>query len=141
VDEGRNRRMWESVLIAAILSLLLTSDNLSSAQNPPSSTQLTFAGIHFSGSLRLRPEAWDWFDTTAAEPNYSYFSSLLRLSFSQERQSWDWQAEFAQPLLLGLPEDSIAPPRKGSWGWEPTTSQLIATLPQRTSLPNRGSFT
>jgi hypothetical protein len=64
----------------------------------------------------VRPEVWDWFDTTAAEPNYTYFASLLRLTFSQERHGWDWQAEFAQPLLLGLPENSIAPPPQGPLG-------------------------
>jgi len=117
VDGRRDRRIRKTVLIAATLSLLLlTSNNLSSAQNPPSSTPITFAGIDFSGSLRVRPEVWNWFDTTAAEPNYTYFASLLRLSLSQERPGWDWQAEFAQPLLLGLPENSIAPPPQGQLG-------------------------
>jgi hypothetical protein len=59
---------------------------------------------------------WDWFDTTAAEPNYTYFASLLRLSFSQERPNWDWQVEFAQPLLLGLPDHSIARAPQGQLG-------------------------
>jgi hypothetical protein len=105
------------VLIGATLSLLLlTIGDLSSAQNPPPSKPVTFAGIRFSGSLRVRPEVWDWFDTTSAEPHYTYFASLLRLSFSQERPGWDWQAEFAQPLLLGLPKDSIAPPPQGQLG-------------------------
>ena len=117
MDGRRDRRMRKTALIAATLFLLLlASGNLSSAQNPSSSTPITFAGIHFSGSLRVRPEVWDWFDTTAAEPNYTFFASLLRLSFSQERPGWDWQAEFAQPLLLGLPEDSIAPPPQGQLG-------------------------
>ena len=117
MDGRRDRRIRKTVLIAATLSLLLlTSNNLSSAQNPPSSTPITFAGIDFSGSLRVRPEVWNWFDTTAAEPNYTYFASLLRLSLSQERPGWDWQAEFAQPLLLGLPENSIAPPPQGQLG-------------------------
>ncbi len=116
MDERRHKRMLERALIGATLLLLLAGGDLSSAQNQPSSTPITFAGIHFSGSLRVRPEVWDWFDTTAAEPNYTYFASLLRLSFSQERPGWDWQAEFAQPLLLALPENSIAPPPQGQLG-------------------------
>ncbi len=116
MDERRHRRMLERALIGATLLLLLAGGDLSSAQNQPSSTPITFAGIHSSGSLRVRPEVWDWFDTTAAEPNYTYFASLLRLSFSQERPGWDWQAEFAQPLLLALPENSIAPPPQGQLG-------------------------
>ena len=117
MNERRDRKMRERGLIGATLSLLLlTCGDLSSAQNQPSPKPITFAGIRFSGSLRVRPEVWDWFDTTAAEPNYTYFASLLRLSFSQERPGWDWQAEFAQPLLLGLPENSIAPAPQGQLG-------------------------
>jgi hypothetical protein len=101
---------------AGLWLLFLTIGNLSSAQNQPSPTPMTFAGIRFSGSLRVRPEVWDWFDTTAAEPNYTYLGSLLRLSFSQERSNWDWQAEFAMPLLLGLPENSVAPAPQGQLG-------------------------
>ena len=117
MDKRRDRKTRNSALIGAVLSLLLLNRaDFSCAQNQPSSKPITFAGIHFSGSLRVRPEAWDWFDTSAAEPNYAYFASLLRLSLSQERPKWDWQAEFAQPLLLGLPEDSIAPPPQGQLG-------------------------
>ncbi|MBI3477386.1 MAG: alginate export family protein [Acidobacteria bacterium] len=108
--------MRKRASIGATLALwLLASGSRSSAQNQPS-TPLTIAGIHFSGSLRVRPEVWDWFDTSAAEPNYTYFASLLRLTFSQERPRWDWQVEFAQPLLLGLPENSVASPPQGQLG-------------------------
>lgn len=86
------------------------------AQAPAAPPPITLSGIRFSGSLRLRPEIWDWFDTNRADPNYAYFASLLRLSLSQERKKWDWQAEFAQPLLAGLPEHSIAPAPQGQLG-------------------------
>ncbi len=109
--------MHKRTFVLASMSLLgLISPDLSSAQTQSSSTPTTFAGVRFSGSLRVRPEVWDWFDTTAAQPNYTYFASLLRLSFSQERPRWDWQAEFAQPLLLNLPDNSIASPPQGQLG-------------------------
>ena len=117
MNERRYKTVRKRILIfASVLLSLLTGGDRCGAQNQPSSTPITFAGIHFSGSLRVRPEVWDWFDTTAAEPNYTYFASLLRLSFSQERPGWDWQAEFAQPLLLSLPENSIAPLPQGQLG-------------------------
>lgn len=117
MNERRYKTVRKRMLIfASVLLLLLTGGDRSGAQNQPSSTPITFAGIHFSGSLRVRPEVWDWFDTTAADPNYTYFASLLRLSLGQERRRWDWQAEFAQPLLLGLPENSIAPLPQGQLG-------------------------
>lgn len=116
MDEATYKfRRKKTLVVAGLLTFWLAGTS-SSGQNQPSSDPIRFAGIHFSGSLRLRPEVWDWYDTTIAEPNYAYFASLLRLSFSQERQNWDWQAEFGQPLLLGLPEHSIAPPPQGQLG-------------------------
>src|SRR5262249_37566045 len=32
--------------------------------------------------------------------------NLFRLAFSQSRDSWDWNAEFAVPFLLGLPANA-----------------------------------
>lgn len=108
--------LQRSLTIAGLVLWLLAGADLSSAQSQSASKPITFGGIRFSGSLRVRPEVWDWFDTNAAEPNYAYFASLLRLSLSQERPGWDWQAEFAQPLLLGLPDDAIAPAPQGQLG-------------------------
>jgi len=77
---------------------------------------ITLGKIRFSGSLRVRPEIWDWFDTQAADPTYMYYASTLRLSLSQELTSLDWQVEFENPLLLGLPDNSVAPPPQGQLG-------------------------
>src|SRR2546422_5028224 len=33
--------------------------------------------------------------------------NLLRFGFSQNRETWDWNAEFAVPFLLGLPANPI----------------------------------
>lgn len=109
---ARNRYL----VFTAVIMLWLTATSLLHGQTPPSPSPITFAGVKLSGSLRVRPEVWDWYDTTAADPNYGYFASLLRLNFSQERPKWDWQAEFAMPLLLGLPDHSIAPPPQGQLG-------------------------
>ncbi len=102
--------------LAGLLVLCSISPSWLSAQAQPSPPPITFSGIRFSGNWRVRPEMWDWFDTTSAEPNYVYFASLLRLSLSQEKKKWGWQVEFAQPLLLNLPEKSIAPPPQGQLG-------------------------
>jgi len=86
------------------------------AQAKAPAVPLTLGGIHISGSLRIRPEIWGWFDTPTADPDYAYFASLLRLTLKQERKDWDWQVEFAQPLLANLPEQSIAPAPQGQLG-------------------------
>jgi len=86
------------------------------AQAQPSSHSATSSWIQFSGSLRVRSETWDWFKTPAAESDYTFFAYLLRLSVSQRRQKWEWQVEFAQPLLANLPGNSVAPPPQGQLG-------------------------
>jgi len=35
-----------------------------------------------------------------------YSGNLLRLGFSQNRDTWDWNAEFAVPFFLGLPTNA-----------------------------------
>lgn len=66
------------------------------------------ASLEFSGSYRTRLEAWNWFEG-AGDNTYAFSGNLLRLGIGQQRAEWDWQVEFAAPILLGLPERAIAP--------------------------------
>src|SRR5690349_5530063 len=43
-------------------------------------------GVTFSGSLRLRSESWDWFDTKAADDAYTFGAAVLRLSLGQQKE-------------------------------------------------------
>ncbi len=72
-------------------------------------------GVKFSGSLRSRTEVWDWFESTS-NSNYAFQGSLLRLNLTQSKKLFDWQVELAAPLLLGLPNDAIAPGTQGQLG-------------------------
>jgi hypothetical protein len=95
--------------------MTLTFATASWAQSSPSA-QASSSAIQFSGSLRFRSETWSWFDTPAADTDYTFFASLLRLSLSEKKNDWDWQVEFAQPLLANLPDKSIAPAPQGQLG-------------------------
>jgi hypothetical protein len=64
--------------------------------------------IEVGGSFRSRLEAWDWFEG-AADNRYAFLGNLLRLNMRQQRQEWDWEVEFAAPILLGLPDRALAP--------------------------------
>lgn len=86
------------------------------AQKPADAQKPSPSGVRFSGSLRVRSESWDWFDSSSANPDYTFVASLLRLSLRQERPKWDWQVEVAQPLLLNLPDDAVAPAPQGQLG-------------------------
>ena len=73
--------------------------------------------VTVSGSLRTRAESWDWFQGAApSENDYTYLGSLLRLSVSQSTAKADWLVEFAAPVLLGLPDNSIAAANQGQLG-------------------------
>jgi hypothetical protein len=71
--------------------------------------------IKVTGSLRIRPELWNWYDGSA-DGSYAYTGGILRLSVGQQKKSFDWQLEFAAPFLLGLPDNSIAPAPQGQLG-------------------------
>lgn len=103
-------RFLKTAVFLASLALLPAN-----AQTP-APAPLEFGGIAFSGSLRTRIESWDWFNGNANN-SYTFPGSILRLSFSQSTQTFDWQLEMAVPFLLGLPDNAIAPGAQGQLGF------------------------
>ncbi|MFY9610202.1 MAG: alginate export family protein [Blastocatellia bacterium] len=89
------------------------------AQPKPESTYqpITLGGVTFSGNLRVRLESWDWFDTPAADGDYTFGAAQLRLSLSQKRERLDWQVEGEFPWLINLPRHAIAPSPEGQLGF------------------------
>ncbi len=73
------------------------------------------AGVNFHGSLRSRAELWNWFDG-AANSDYQFLGSIFRFGLSHQQQRFDWQLEFAAPVMLGLPADAAAAPPQGQLG-------------------------
>jgi hypothetical protein len=86
------------------------------AQPAATSDSLKIGDINVSGSLRTRVELWDWF-AGDANNDYAFSESILRVSLSESRKSFDWQVELAAPLLLGLPDDAIAAAPQGQLGF------------------------
>jgi alginate export protein len=96
----------------ATVGLLLLSVGPACAQSaPPPSGQ-----VIFSGSLRVRPEVWHWFEAKGGDSDYTYVGTLLRLAATGQAKRYDWQVELAAPWLAGLPTDSVAPPPEGALG-------------------------
>lgn len=91
----------------------------SQAPPKPESTYqpIKLGGVTFSGSLRVRVESWDWFDTPAADGDYTFGAAQLKLSLSQQRERLDWQVEGEFPWLINLPKDAIAPAPQGQLGF------------------------
>ena len=72
--------------------------------------------VTITGSLRSRLYVWDWFQAATGQNQYEYSGNLLRLNFAEKRSGWDWDAEFAVPFLLGLPDSATAPAPQGALG-------------------------
>ena len=78
---------------------------------------IKFGDITFNTSLRSRVYFWDWFQPASGENSYQYSGNLLRLGFSAHRDTWDWDAEFGVPFLLGLPANATGTgPQQGALG-------------------------
>lgn len=107
-------------LTAATAKAVATPTPLPTPSPTPSSTPppapIKIGGLTMSGSLRLRFESWDWFETGAAENNYNFGATTLRLSLGQQKERFEWLVEGAFPLLVGLPDNAIAPAPQGQLG-------------------------
>ncbi len=87
------------------------------APKPPAApAPLKIGGVVVSGSLRLRAENWDWFETDRADHAYTFGAATLRLALSQQKESYEWQVEGEVPVLMGLPSNAIAPAPQGQLG-------------------------
>jgi hypothetical protein len=70
----------------------------------------------FSGSLRVRGENWNWFDTPGFDDHYTFGGALLRFGVSRSQPKLDQQLELAVPALIGLPDNAAAPAPRGQLG-------------------------
>jgi hypothetical protein len=66
-------------------------------------------------SLRVRAEAWDWFDG-GEEGRYAFGAAHLRIGAARDARRYGWRVEFASPVLFGLPADAVRPAPAGQLG-------------------------
>lgn len=111
----RNRTRWFVLLMMCMVTYCAPSV----AQAPtekPDPQPLRFGPFVVSGSLRVRAEAYDWFAAPPYSNDYGFVHSLLRVNFAVERKKWMFDAELAQPSVLGAPDKAIAPGAQGQLG-------------------------
>jgi len=105
------------LLLLAQLALVAVSAYGQSATAAGASDTIQLGGVTVTGSLRSRLYGWDWFQPTAGDNSYVYSGNLLRVGFSESREKWDWNAEFAVPFLLNLPASATGiGPQQGALG-------------------------
>jgi hypothetical protein len=108
-----------SQLIGALLGIgaICAAQSVTTPPAVPPPAPLKIGDITVTGSLRSRAYDWDWFQPTAGDNSYAYSGNLLRIGFSQSRDSWDWNAEFGVPFILGLPSSPTGTgPQQGALG-------------------------
>jgi hypothetical protein len=101
------------------ISVLLVSTLAASsyAQTSVSADPIKPGSVTVTGSLRSRLYDWDWFQPASGNNSYLYSGNILRLEFSESRDTWHWNAEFAVPFLLGLPSNATGTgPQQGGLG-------------------------
>jgi hypothetical protein len=97
-----------------VWALLFCSCAAAIAQDETAPIQV--GSVTFSGSVRERYEAWDWFEPATGQNQYQFSGTLIRLALSQNREAFDWKIEFAVPVLLGLPDKAVQPAPAGQLG-------------------------
>jgi hypothetical protein len=100
---------------ARIVSFVAFATALTAQTASPTPAML--GDLNVTASLRSRVYFWDWFQPTSGNNNYQYSGNLFRIGLSQSHGSWDWNAEFGVPFLLGLPAGATGSgPQQGALG-------------------------
>jgi hypothetical protein len=99
-------------LTGTLLALSFCLPALAQSDPPP----IEIGGVTFSGNIRERYEAWDFFQPTTGQNLYGYSGTQIRFGFSQTRQRYDWNIEFEAPVLLGIPNGAVRPAPQGQLG-------------------------
>jgi hypothetical protein len=76
---------------------------------------MKIGSVTVQGSIRSRVEGWRWFEGQG-NSDYAFSGTQLRLTFKQQSERFDWQLELEAPVLLGLPNDAVAPGAQGQLG-------------------------
>lgn len=108
------RLIMHRILSRIAVLIFLSGGSRVFPQSGPGAVQ--FGPVKVQGSVRTRVEAWSWFQGPGDENTYAFPGTLFRLSFSQNRQTLDWEFELAAPVLLNLPSNAVAPAPQGQLG-------------------------
>jgi hypothetical protein len=87
-----------------LLLLFIATTALAQNQNP------------VTGSLRVRVENWNWFETPGADDHYTFLGAQLRASMKRKFGRAEGTVEAAVPVLVNLPEHAIAAAPRGQLG-------------------------
>ena len=85
---------------------------------PPTSVYkpIRIGGVTVAGSIRVRGEDWNWFQSTGADASYTYGHALVRLGATYSSPRLDVMVEGSQPTIFGTPANAVAAGPAGQLG-------------------------
>jgi len=86
------------------------------AAAPAAQAPIKLGNVTVSGSLRLRAENWDWYDTNSGDGRYTFGAGTLRVGLSQQKEHFEWMVEAEAPFVAGLPKTAVVAAPQGQLG-------------------------
>jgi len=85
---------------------------------PPTSvyTPARIGPVTVAGSVRIRGEDWNWFESPTADASYAFGHTLIRLGATYSTPRVDVMVEGSQPTIIGSPTDAVATGPAGQLG-------------------------
>lgn len=85
---------------------------------PPASVYqpIRFGSVTVAGSVRVRGEDWNWFESPTADASYVYGHALVRLGATYSNPRVDVTVEGSQPTVFGTPANAVATGPAGQLG-------------------------
>jgi Alginate export len=102
----------KKLFVVLLLAFAFGVPALAQSDPPP----IELGPVTFSGNIRERYEAWDWFQPASGQNLYGYSGTQIRFGLSQTRENYDWNVEFEVPVLLGIPDRAVRPAPQGQLG-------------------------
>jgi Alginate export len=115
-------RMGAARLCAACLLVLApptASAQIAATPSAPTSPvyrPIRIGGVTITGSLRVRGEDWNWFESTGADASYTFGHALIRLGATYSNPTLDVMVEGSQPTIFGAPSNAVATGPAGQLG-------------------------
>ena len=79
-------------------------------------TPIRIGNVTVAGSVRVRGEDWNWFESPTADGSYIYGHSLIRLGATYSNPRLDVMVEGSQPTIVGAPSNAVATGPAGQLG-------------------------
>ena len=82
----------------------------------PAHQPIRIGAVTISGSVRVRGEDWNWFESTTADAVYTFGHALIRLGATYATPRLDVMVEGSQPTIFGAPANAVATGPAGQLG-------------------------